>query len=130
MSESLSTNVRGVSKPGPKAKAVSLGVTEEGIALWTWMAASTVVAPGMTFFCESVGYGEIQTTYEKDGVEVPFKQPRQQVFLYAEAILDAPKSEPVVTTAKVTDAALEYAKRYSENQASMLEDPSDDNNVF
>jgi len=125
MSESLSTYVRGVSAPGPKAKAVTLGVTEEGVALWTWMANDVVVVPGMTFSCESVGFGEVQTSYTKDGVEVALKRPKRQVFLYAEAVLDAPESEPVVTTAVVTDAAREYAEKYAAAQ-SRAEDPSDD----
>jgi len=130
MSESLSTYVRGVSAPGPKAKSVSLGVTDDGVALWTWMPADAVVVPGMTFSCESVRFGEVQTTYTNtNGVEVALKRPKRQVFLYTEAVLDAPESEPVVTTAKVTDAALEYAKRYSENQTHS-EDPSDDDVSF
>jgi len=125
MSESLTTYVRGVSAPGPNAKAVSLGVTEDGVALWTWMAADAVVVPGMTFSCESVSFGKVQTSYTKDGVEVALKVPKRQVFLYAKAVLDAPEQEAVVTEVEVTDAAREYAERFAKAQAR-TEDPDQD----
>lgn len=124
MSESLTTYVRGVSAPGPKAKSVSLGI-HEGVALWTWMAADAVVAPGMTFSCESVSFGKVQTSYTKDGVEVALKVPKRQVFLYAKAVLDAPEQEAVVTDVEVTDAAREYAERFAKAQAR-TEDPDQD----
>lgn len=114
MSENLETCVRGVSAPGPKSKAVSLGKVVEGgveIALWTWMAKDTVVVPGMTFSCENVSLGELQTSYTKDGVEVALKIPKRQVFCHAAAVLGAPEAQEVVSEVQVTPEALEFAQR-------------------
>jgi len=111
MSENLVTYVRGVSAPGPKSKAVSLGVDAEGVALWTWMAKDAVVVPGMTFSCESVSFGEVQETYAKDGQEVALKRPKRQVFCHTIPVVDAPEAQEVVTEVIVTDAALEFAQR-------------------
>lgn len=129
MSESLTTYVRGVSAPGPKAKAVSLGI-HEGVALWTWMAADAIVAPGMTFSCESVSFGKVQTSYtDAKGAEVALKVPKRQVFLYAKAVLDAPEQEAVVTDVEVTDAAREYAERFAKAQARTEDTDQDDDDA-
>lgn len=117
MSENLVTYVRGVSAPGPKSKAVSLGVDAEGVALWTWMAKDAVVVPGMTFSCESVSFGEVQETYTKDGQEVALKRPKRQVFCHAVAVLGAPEALEVVSEVTVTPEALEFAERVQAKDA-------------
>jgi hypothetical protein len=123
MSENLVSYVRGVSAPGPKSKAVSLGVDAEGVALWTWMAKDAVVVPGMTFSCESVSFGELQESYTKDGVEVALKRPKRQVFCHAVAVLGAPEAQEVVSEVQVTPEALEFAQRV---QAKAEADATDD----
>lgn len=111
MSEILETHVRGVSAPGQQAKAVSLGVDANGVALWTWMAKDTTVVPGMTFRCENVSFGKLQESYTKDGVEVALKRPRRQVFCHAVATLGAPQTLEVVSEVQLTPEALAFAER-------------------
>jgi len=118
MSEILETIVRGVNRPGPKSKAVSLGkVTEEiggravEVALWTWMGKDTIVVPGMTFSCESVSLGKLQTSYTKDGEQVDLKVPKREVFCHAVAVLGAPEAQEVISEVTITPEALEFAQR-------------------
>ena len=131
MSESLTSYVRGVNRPGAKSKAVTLAKNADGEALWVWVPKDTIVVPGMTFHHDNVGFGKLETTYtDAKGNEVTLNVPKRQVFCYGEnlPVFDVPEAEAVVTEVVVTDAAREYAEKYAAAQ-TRAEDADDDDDA-
>lgn len=107
---------------GPKATAVTFLKTEDGTSQWSWISndIASKLRPGMRLNVSEVSYSRVQTQYEKDGVMVDLKVPKQQLFLGGSITVELPDTQPLApATWSFGDEVDNYTAAYDAKRATV-----------